>query len=203
MIVYKHKNISDLKESELVEFLITNFGQFFYKSIRIQSSTNQFFSYEYFPGIIGDLDLLLVDPNKPQHSIEFEFKKIKLKDKADLSEIMNKLGGLKKVIHQINNRLEIGFFKVYLGILIVKQIGNNYKEKVIFRRASLKSLNKIENSEYLKKLDKRTGIIFFQLNQPMGENFYECCGLTIEVLREAKPQIQPLHLTDTISKLFC
>lgn len=203
MFIYKNKDLIELKEEDLVKFFLNNFSQYFYKSFRLKSIYKPYLSYKHFPSAIGDLDLIMVNSRKPQSTIEFEFKKVKVKDDISSFESLNKLNGLKKGINQVKNRVKLGFHKVYFGILIVKQINNRYSQNISFIEASIKSLIKIEDSKDLKNIDRRAGVVLFQFTQSNVMNFNEGCGLSIQILRDAQPQRQTLDLTNRIVQLFC
>jgi len=203
-IFYKEDNILNVIEPAIVPFILKNFGYSLFKSLNIP------LTYKPLPPTIGkplidegDLDLLLVNPMQPQFTYELEFKRIKIKYDPKLGETINKLNDLEKAIKQVKKRLEIGFHKCYLVIVSVFYGEDKDANNIFFKKASGKTLDLIYNSDYLKRLDSRAGIVGLEVTQPTSKNFNELCGMPTYVMRQPLPQVQPLALTDLIEKLYC
>lgn len=200
-IFFKENNILNVKESDLVTFILKNFGDSLFRNLKIP------FAYKAFPNVrapfinIGDLDLLLVNPKQPQFTYEIEFKRIKIK--SDLEFGINKLNGLKIAVEQMKKRLKIGFHKYYL--FIVSVFYGEYKQanNIFFKKADIETLDKIYGSQYLKELDDKVGIVGLEIVQPTAKNFNEQCGMSISKIQDSIPQRQPLSLTDLIAKQYC
>ena len=202
-IIYKHENILDVKEPDLVPFVLNNFGTSLFNSLKIPLTYKPFHNIGKPLIDEGDLDLLLVNPEQPQFTYELEFKRIKIKYDIQLGETINKLKDLEIGIKQVKKRLEIGFHKCYFVILSVFYGEEKEANNIFFKKASSKTLDLIYDSKYLKQLDKRAGIVGLEITQPTSKNFNEQCGMPTYILRSPSPQIQPLALTDTIDKLYC
>jgi hypothetical protein len=202
-IFYKEENILNVKESNIVPFILKNFGISFFNSLKIP------FVYKPFPNegkpLIdeGDLDLLLVNPKQPQFTYQLEFKRIKIQYDPNLGETINKLKDLELGIKQVKKRLDIGFHKCYLVIVSVFYGEEKEANNVFFKKASSKTLDLIYESDYLKQLDGRAGIVGLEVTQPTIKNFNEQCGMPTYVMRQPIPQRQPLVLTDLIERLYC
>ena len=202
-IFYKKENILNVKESDIIPFILKNFGNSLFRSLKIP------FVYKPFPNegkpLIdeGDLDLLLVNPKQPQFTYELEFKRIKIQYDPDLGETINKLKDLELGIKQVKKRLDIGFHKCYLVIVSVFWGEEKEANNVFFKKASSKTLDLIYESDYLKQLDERAGIVGLEVTQPTIKNFNEQCGMPTFVMRQPIPQRQPLVLTDLIERLYC
>ena len=202
-IFYKEHNILNVTEPDIVPFILKNFGYSLFTSLNIP------LTYKPFPNVEkplideGDLDLLLVNPMQPHFTYELEFKRIKIKYDFKLGETINKLNDLEKAVKQVKKRLEIGFHKCYLVIVSVFYGEDKEANNIFFKKASSKTLDLIYDSDYIKQLDNRAGIVGLEVTQPTSKNFNEQCGMPIYVMRQPLPQIQPLALTDLIEKLFC
>ena len=202
-IFHKEDNILNVKEESLAKFVFEKFGGFLYEELKLYYSYKQIFSVKKPLIDDGDLDLLLVNPSKPQFTCELEFKRIKIKYDIQNGETINKLNDLKIAVHQANKRLNIGFHKCYL--VIASEFYGEKKEanNIFFKKASKETLDIIYNSKWLKQLDNRIGILGLEVTQPTVKNFNEQCGMPIYLIRSAISQRQPLVLTDTIERLYC
>lgn len=201
-IFYKEENILDVKEEDLIQFFLERFGDSFYRNLRIP------FSYKPHIGVKepflerGDLDLLLIDPSKPQFTYEFEVKRIKIKYDRTLEESITKLNTLKKAVSQLDKRLELGFHKNYLVIIIVFYGDKKPSNNVFFKIPAARTLDKIYNSDHLNHLDERVGIIGLEISQMTSKNFNEQAGMGIYIKKDALPLIQSLSLTEKIAKIY-
>lgn len=200
-IFYKDDNILNVTEPELVLFILKNFGNVLFENLKVP------FTYKAFPNVKkplinkGDLDLLLVDKQKPQFTYEIEFKRIKIK--SDLPFGINKLNDITKAVKQMKGRLEIGFHKYYLCLVSVFYGENKEANNIFFKKADIKTLDLIYGSKYLTELDNRVGIVGLEVVQPTSKHFNEQCGMLTYIMRQPLPLVQPLALTDLIENLYC
>lgn len=156
-------------------------------------------------GIIknSDLDILIVDSINPANTILLECKRIKVKIEEDQSERVNKKNDLKKLVSQVNDKIKIGFHKVYLTVLIVCDGRNKIATNILFNHASSKTLESIYTHPYLEKLDPKAGNLFLEPSQLTSKDFNLQAGCGIYEMRKPKPQSQPDTLTEKIiSKLL-
>ena len=202
-IFYKEDNILNVIEPDIVPFILKNFGYSLFTSLNIPLTYKPFANIEKPLIDEGDLDLLLVNPRQPQFTYELEFKRIKIKYDRQLGETINKLKDLELGIKQVKKRLDIGFHKCYLVVVSVFYGEDKEANNIFFKKASSKTLDLIYDSDYIKRLDKRAGIVGLEVTQPTSKNFNEQCGMPTYLMRQPIPQRQPLALTDIIEKLYC
>jgi len=73
----------------------------------------------------GDIDILTWEKAKPQHATAIEVKRIKIGTNAFVSGRPNKLQEYEKAVRQANRLSKIGFWQVYLFVLVVVDSRNH------------------------------------------------------------------------------
>lgn len=192
---YKNDSILKLNEEEYISFILKKFLEHFSETLHLPLQYKYHIKVKGFSENDSDLDLLLADTQKPQFAWEFEFKVVKIKT----SESINKLGGIKKCIHQTNAKIQLGFHKVYLIVLIIFDGREKVINNIFFRGADRMKLEEIYTRD-LSKLDPKSGIAFIELIQPTSKNFLEQAAMNILHYRIPHEQIQSSALTEKIAK---
>ena len=117
--MWQHASVADIAEMKLVKLLMDSpiwcQGRLLnIEGIDAASTLYQCVPLTGLPGSPrGDIDLLLVPPSRPDHATAIEFKRIKIRDGE-----ANKLQEFKKGVEQANRLAMIGFYQVYLYILV-------------------------------------------------------------------------------------
>jgi len=150
----------------------------------------------------GDLDVLIIDPLKPQEAIVLECKRIKVKIEESQFEKVNKQKDLKKLVHQTNDRIKRGFHKVYLTVLIVCDGRNKIANNILFNNPSSETREPIYTSHYFDDLDERAGMLFLEPSQLTSKNYNLQAGCAIYEMRKPTPQQQPEELTEKLKELL-
>src|SRR5215469_16581908 len=121
----KHPSIADIPESGLVDILLSDptrrSDMFEISGMPRKVSWKTRVQLAQAPGNIqSDVDVLLCDPAKPEEAVAYEIKRVKFGMRA-LREggKPNKLGELKKAVKQVNQLAKVGFWKVFLYIIVV------------------------------------------------------------------------------------
>ena len=116
--MWQHASVADIAEKPLVE-LVINSPIWRWRLLNIAGIDAASTLYPCvqrtglprFPA--GDIDLLLVPPSRPDHATAIEFKRVKIRDGE-----ANKLHEFTKGVDQVNRLAMIGFYQVYLYILV-------------------------------------------------------------------------------------
>lgn len=194
-------SILELKESEVVKFIVEHFDYDFFKELGINTKVRIFSEKE---NIIEnrEIDLLIIDPDTPEEAIVFECKQIKVEIKEDQTEKVNKVENLKELVGQVNDRIKRGFHKVYLTVLIVCDGRNKIANNIFFNHASSETRESIYTHPYLDKLDPKAGILFLEPNQPTEKDYNLLAGCAISEMRKPTPLKQPKELTEKLKELL-
>lgn len=148
------------------------------------------------------MDILIIDPITPEEAIVLECKRIKVKIEEDQSERINKVGDLKELVGQVNDRVKKGFHKIYLTVLIDCDGRNKFANNILFYHASTKTLESIYTHPYLNKLEPKAGMLFLEPSQLTAKDFNLQAGSGIYEMRKPTPQHQPKDLTEKISSFL-
>src|ERR1035437_372034 len=119
----KHPSITDIKEDELVEILVRRGEVFDVFGMPRDAACRTRVLLNDAPGNFrSDIDVLLCDTKRPQEAAAFEVKRIKFglsafRPNGDV--VPNKLGEVEKAIDQANRLAQVGFWKVFLYIIVM------------------------------------------------------------------------------------
>ena len=168
------EKVNSVAESALVKWIFTDpfrsIDYLFYKELGIGEQYKPFFDVG--DPIIkddsgpGDIDLLLVDPNRPNKAIAFQVKRIK----AEISEANQaalKINNIGKGISQTRYMHEkYRFFKSYLMLIIVADTKNRKSRGQMFRYLRPDEKDVVYEHEGFGDLPEEAGIYIFEINQP-------------------------------------
>ena len=150
----------------------------------------------------GDLDLIVAGPNIPPDLAIFEFKRIKLKALDDLSDKINKMGDLYKLVAQAKERMALGFRMNMAVTLIHSDLGSRNSPNTNMRGYALSSQNTIweQIKAIIPKLPSEVGVILARFDYPTTESHrFNFC---VNLLRSPSPVKQSPQLTDRFIDLM-
>jgi hypothetical protein len=167
----KHPSIADIAEEDLVEILVKR-GEVFdvfgmprdaaYKSrVLLNDAPGDFRS---------DIDVLLCNRERPGEAAAFEVKRIKFglsAFKPDGSVVPNKLREVEKAIEQANRLAEVGFWKVFLYVVVVVDSRGRNAGAVTYAGLSSREKSMLEPYLSMDKLEPRVGFSLLDFTQPM------------------------------------
>ena len=149
----------------------------------------------------GDIDVLLRDSGNIKQTIAIECKRVKGIVLEDGNEKVNKIEGLWSGIQQANALRELGFYKTYLMIFVVMDGRHQKNTSQIFRRISSEKLASVYDFSGFGDLHENVGIIICQISQTSGKAMYENGTIAWREHKRAKPQEQPLDMSNRIKML--
>ena len=168
------ESIADIAEGKLVEKLLTDSH---YRNYRLLNNLGIPKDAEAYPtvshnalGRPGDIDILVVNPVKPEFATAIQVKRIKVVDKTfKTDKPPNKLEDLKTLHWQTNILVEFGFWKVFSFVIVVIDSRSNNSGKLCFDGLNNDVRLKLEKplSDSIKHLNDTAGYICIELNQPM------------------------------------
>ena len=205
---FAHDSIADIPEDKLVERVLADpiWPREFFELYGMPRRTRnkQRVSLDGAPGNCkGDVDALFCLPENPEQTVAFEIKRIKFGIPAlRPGGRPNKLHEFKKAAQQANLLAQIGFWQVYLYIIVVvdareQNLGKNTYAGL---NSQLKSL--VYSTVSTGPLDERVGLGILDFTQPMDYAPFEVGGHGLHLVRMSKPTAQSPELTEWVVRTF-
>jgi len=167
----KHLSIADINEDELVEILVGRGEVFEVFGMPRDGSYRTRVLLNDAPGDFrSDIDVLLCDTKRPQEAAAFEVKRIKFglsAFKPDGRVVPNKLREVEKAIEQANRLAQVGFWKVFLYVIVVVDSRQRNAGAVTYAGLSSREKSMLEPYLRMDKLDSRVGFSVLEFTQPM------------------------------------
>lgn len=186
------------KNKSFKELLFAELEIPFYSSLKLNVTRPIINSPYHVP---GDVDMIIVNPDEPNHSIAIEFKKVNVIVTHE-SEKINKIEKIKRAINQTNGLLELGFHKVYLAVVAGSFGAKNTKVNFLYRGMTDETFQKVYDFPDRENLDDKVGLIFIEIIQPTLNPLDYTGMINICIENIAKEQDQPKELTNKIKSLF-
>ena len=114
-----------------------------------------------------DVDIFLHARNRPDEATAIQVKRIKVSAKAFRNQSPNKLPGFKKGVEQANLLADIGFFQVYLFVLVAVDSREHNRGEVSYDGPTNELRRVIETTIRPDKLLDRVGLLHLEYVQPM------------------------------------
>lgn len=198
----EHQSVTSIPEGQLVKRLLEDQ---YYRSV--------FFEPHGFPrealaleevdlagapgGFVGDVDVLLCDPDRPDLAIAIQAKRIKF-DGYDIERgSPKKLHEIAKAYEQTNRDVRVGFSQVWLYVFVVVDSREQNAGKNSYSGLSTAHLSIIYRDVSTLKLNERVGLYQIEFTQPMDHPPLH--GMYHGHLRRpAQPAIQTPELTEWV-----
>jgi len=150
----------------------------------------------------GDIDILLVPPDRAELSIAIEVKRVKVAATAFAGGRPNKLKEIAKAYQQANRLAEAGFSQVYCFLLVVVDSRSNNEGRFSYEglTTSLKQL--IDTAISIEGLNDRVGLVHFEFVQPIDDEPLGSGTYGGDMKRLAIPVDQPEEVTAWIARLL-
>lgn len=206
---YSSERIPNLKEEEIVSFILADQGKRQLFLSKITSQPGLFFEAlpdrELPNGVAstgGDIDLLIIENGDPSRAIAIEFKKVKIRVDSEGEQRVNNLGGLSKLINQGNQRRSQGFYKSFICAIAVIDSAEFKTPNVIVKRTNSEPTERLYNLDSAEGIHPDVGIILIEVPQPTGASYRTLSGFGVCLLRLGTPQDQPSRITNDIYSLL-
>lgn len=151
-------------------------------------------------GVMGDVDILLCEAQKPRHAIAIEAKRVKVGSNAFVSGTPNKLHEYEKAVQQANKLAKLGFWQVYLFVFVAVDSREQNKGANTFAGMTQELEYAIESVVTTNNLHDRVGLIKFDFTQPMDHPPLGPGSYGARVVRLARVAHQPQDLTNWVEK---
>jgi len=115
----------------------------------------------------GDVDILLYNPARPQHSVAIEVKRVKFGSEGIATLRPNKVHELAKGVEQANRLARIGFSQVYFYAFVMVDSRAQKAGQNTYAGTSMEAKELIRRftDEAFYKLDKRVGMYCCEFTQ--------------------------------------
>jgi hypothetical protein len=202
-----HDSIAEIPEDQLVARLLSDplWGtEFFHLAGMPQDmATRQTVLLDTAPGAYkGDIDVLRCDPNQPERAVAYQFKRIKFGISHVRKGIPSKLQEFKKVAQQANLLTKIGFWQVYVYVVVVADTREQNLGKVTYAGLSTKLKSLVETEVSLEPLNENVGLVMLDFTQPMDHKPFSVGTHGLAIRRHARSSVQSKELTDWLADLF-
>jgi hypothetical protein len=150
-------------------------------------------------GFVGDVDVLLCAPDRPDLAIAIQAKRIKF-DAYDIERgSPKKLHGIAKAYEQANRDVRVGFSQVWLYVFVVVDSREQNAGKNSYSGLSAAHLSIIYREVSTMKLNERVGLYQIEFTQP--KDHPPLHGMFHGHLRRpAQTAIQTPELTEWVRK---
>ena len=150
----------------------------------------------------GDIDLLLVDPGRPQTAVAVETKRIKVRPGRDGAQTVTKLLDFSKGMRQANGLLDFGFCRTYLAMLAVVDGRDATDASFAFRGLQPDTMEKVLQTPGWDALRGEVGMLYVEIVQPVSQSVDQAGIIRLSILRDAHPREQSVETTSRIVRYF-
>jgi hypothetical protein len=202
-----HDSIANMPEDELVERLLSDplwSSDFFQFAGMPEKMVNrQRVLLDTIPGNYeGDIDILRCNPDHPERAVAYQVKRIKFGLSQVRHGVPSKLNEFRKVARQANLLARIGFWQVYVYVLVVADTREQNFGKVTYAGIPAKLKSLVDSAISLDLLDRKVGLGILDFTQPMDYGPLTVGTHGLHVQRFAIPSVQSQELTDWIAELL-
>ncbi len=202
-------SITSLTEDSAIKWLFNSFSfaDKFKRHFFNQSSNVKSFFGEKQPFVItgkkpGDIDLLLVDVERPDKVIAFECKRLKVTSLDKTTSKINNINGVKTGVKQANGLQSLGFYKSYLMIILLDDGRQLDYQNTVMRNSKSESVEEIYDIPWNEPISKDLGIVYVKVTQPTGKHFNEMAGIGFCIDKKAGELEQTSLMTNKVKELL-
>lgn len=202
-------SVTSMTEDEAIKWLFNNysFGQTFKEEFFDYSNRAQPFFCEKQPFVIagkkpGDIDILLIDKERPDQAIAFECKRLKVTSLDKNTSKVNNVNGIKTGVKQANGLQSLGFYKSYLLLILLDDGRQLDYPNTMLRNSKSDTVEEIYDIPWNEPIHNDVGIVFIKVTQQTGKHFNKMAGIGICVDKKAQELEQTNTMTNKIKELL-
>jgi hypothetical protein len=201
-------SIADIAEDKLVERVLADplWSREFFELYGMPSRmrNKQRISLARAPGKRkGDVDALFCLPEFSEQSVAFEIKRIKFGILAlRPGGRPNKLHEFQKAAQQANLLARIGFWQVYLYIVVVADAREQNAGKNTYAGLSSQLKSLVYSTVSTGPLDERVGLAIMEFTQTADSAPFTVGTHGLHLLRKSEPARQSTELTEWVRQVF-
>ena len=202
-------SVTSMTEDQAIKWLFNSFsfGQTFIEGFFDNSYIVHSFFGKKDPFVIhgkkpGDIDILLVDKERPDKAIAFECKRLKVTSVNSPLPKVNNTNGIKHGVKQANGLQSLGFYKSFLLIILLDDSRHFEYPNIMMRNSKWQEVEEIYDIPWNEPINQDIGIVFIKVTQPTGKHFNEMAGIGYCIDKEANEQEQTSSMTNKIKELL-
>lgn len=200
-------SIADIPEDKLVERLLSDplwaSDLFELASMPRGMVNRQRVLLDTAPGNFkGDIDALLCSPNHPEQAVAYQVKRVKFGIDQLRNRMPAKLHEYKKVAQQANLVAQMGFWQVYVYVVVVVDAREQNAGKNTYAGLSSELKSLISSAISTRPLDERVGLGTLDFTRPMDYPPFSVGSSGLHLCRLSKPVTQSKELTQWVAGVF-
>jgi len=149
----------------------------------------------------GDIDLLLIDPAKPDRSIAFEVKRVKAVATDDEVSRVNGAEKIRKGVIQVNKYQSLGFHQTYLMVIVLNDARTKRTPNVALRKANSSNVQRVFGIPWNEPLHADVGIVYVEITQFTGRAIAQTGSFGVCIDKRASMLEQASDFTTKVKKL--
>jgi len=198
-----------IPESELCRWAFTSYPtqEFLYRNLNLPSDSRILFEVPLTDlgeevSLEGDCDVLAVDPARPDLSIGFQCKRVKVKSTTFQTHRVGKLHELARGAIQVGQLAKLGFHRIYFLVFMVVDGRQQHELNFAARGATAPLVHQLDDTIAQIGVPESAGISRIELTQPIDEPLGKAGGIAFKRLRAAEPRNQAPELTRAILRVL-
>lgn len=203
------ESVASMTEAQAVEWLFNrvSFSPFFSEGFFDNTSMVRPFFNKKDPFVIpgkkpGDIDILLIDSERPDKAVAFECKRLKVSSRYSPLPKVNNVNGIRQGVKQANGLQSLGFYRSYLMILLLDDSRHFSYANTMMRNSKWPEVEEVYDIPWNEPLHPDVGIVFVKVTQPTGKHFNEMAGIGYCIDKAAGPQEQTPAMNNKVKELL-
>lgn len=203
------ESVTLLTEDQAIKWLFNtySFGKLFAEGFFNDEGCIQAFFGKKEPFVFagrkpGDIDILLIDNERPEKAIAFECKRLKVTSVDSPLPKINNVQGIRQGVKQANGLQSLGFYKSYLMIILLDDSRHFKYPNTMMRNSKWEDVELVYDIPWNEPLNQDVGIVFVKVTQPTGKHYNEMFGIGYCIDKEAIEQEQTIPMTNKIRELL-
>jgi hypothetical protein len=203
---FAQPSIAEIPEDKLVERLLSElWGSEYFELASIPKGmvNRQRVLLDTAPGKFrGDIDALLCAPDRPDQAVAYQVKRIKFGIDQLRNQKPTKLREYKKVAQQANLLARMGFWQVYVYVVVVVDAREQNAGKNTYAGLSSELESLVSSAISTQPLNDRVGLATLDFTQPMDYAPFTVGSSGFHLHRLSEPAKQSEELTRWVAGIF-
>jgi hypothetical protein len=149
----------------------------------------------------GDIDILVVNPSRPEFATAVQAKRIKVAAQTFQTGKPNRLVAVAELHRQTNLLVELGFWQVFSYAIVVVDSRTNNQGEYRYDGLTTELRTTINDSLTTEGLHQDAGFIRFELAQPIDHYPLGAGTFSTRLLRAPTVRPQPANVTKWVSRV--
>lgn len=200
---FSHHSLADVPEGELVRRLLAD-AHWRSRLLGLHGIPTDANDY---PEVLlddlgkGDVDILVVNPSRPEFATAVQAKRIKVAAQTFQTGKPNGLVAVAELHRQTNLLIELGFWQVLSCAIVAVDSRTNNQGEYRYDGLTTELRTTIDDSLTTEGLHQDAGFIRFELVQPIDHYPLGAGTFSIRLLRAPTVRPQPANVTKWVSRV--